>query len=88
MSDGLSGDPYHEGSSQPMAHLQGGMDQPHTQMPMESENQENARGQSPDPWVGWNTTSIGSGSHGGDTPNRGTDSNGRRTPPAQGPTSA
>lgn len=88
MSDGLSGDPYHEGSSQPMQSLQGGMASAPTQMPMESENQENARGQSADPWVGWNTTSIGSGSHGGDTPNRGNDSNGRRTPPAQGPTSA
>ena len=91
MSDGTSAflapDPYHN-SAEPMKSLQGGISGVHTQMPMESENQENQRGQNDAEWIGWNTTSIGSGSNGGDTPNRGNDSNGYRTPPAQGPTSA
>lgn len=92
MSDGtaawLAPNPYHTGSETPMKHLQGDMGPVHTQQPMDSENQENARGQNVDPWMGWNTTTIGSGSRGGDTPNPGHDSNGHRTPPAQGPTSA
>lgn len=91
MSDGtaawLAPNPYHH-SETPMMSLQGDMGPVYTQQPMDSENQENARGQSPDPWTGWNTTTIGSGSHGGDTPNPGHDTNGHRTPPAQGPTSA
>lgn len=91
MSDGtaafLAPNPYHH-SAEPMKHLKGGISGVNTQMPMESENVENQRGQNDSEWTGWNTTAIGSGMHGGDTPNRGNDSNGHRTPPAQGPTSA
>lgn len=87
MTDSLTGDPYHE-STKPMMHLQGSVGTAHVQMPMASENVENQRGQNDSEWPGWNTTTIGSGSRGGDTPNAGHDSNGHRTPPAQGPTSA
>ena len=34
---GFSGDPYHEGASQPMAGLKGGMEMPNTQQPMNSD---------------------------------------------------
>lgn len=87
MADSLTGDPYHE-STKPMMHLQGDNGPVYTQQPMDSENVENPRGQNVSEWPGWNTTVIGSGMHGGDTPNAGHDTNGHRTPPAQGPTSA
>lgn len=61
MSDtGWTGDPFHEGSSQPMAHLQGGMQEIHTQTPMTSEAMTNPRSAAPDN-IGqtWNTTSLG-----------------------------
>lgn len=88
MADSLTGDPYHE-SAKPMMSLQGDMGQVYTQMPDDqSTNYENPRGQADAPMTNWASTTIGSGSNGGDTPNRGTDTNGRRTPPAQGPTSA
>lgn len=87
MADSLAGDPYHD-STKPMMHLQGDMGPVYTQMPMDSENVENQRGQNDSEWTGWNSTTIGSGSRGGDTPNAGHDTNGHRTPPAQGPTSA
>lgn len=88
MSDTLAGDPFHEGSSQPMMHLQGSMGPVHTQQPMDSENVENPRGQNVSEWTGWNSTTIGSGMRGGDTPNAGHDTNGRRSGPAQSSTSA
>lgn len=61
MSDtGWTGDPYHEGSSQPMEHLQGGMQEIHTQMPMNSEAMTNPRSAAPDNvQQTWNTTSLG-----------------------------
>lgn len=60
MSEGFAGDPFHEGGSQPQAHLKGGMEQPHTQMPMTSEAQTNPRSAGTDN-VGqsWNSTSLG-----------------------------
>lgn len=59
MSDTLSGDPFHEGGSQPMASLKGGMEQPNTQMPMTSENSGKTDGNTVTPGVvGWNTTSL------------------------------
>lgn len=63
MSEGFAGDPFHEGGSQPMAHLKGGMEQPHTQQPMMSENAGNSMGGANDtaPGTGsWNATSLGS----------------------------
>ncbi len=62
MSDGFAGDPFHEGGSQPMAHLKGGMEQPHTQMPMQGENDGKSQGGANDaaPMTGsWATTSLG-----------------------------
>ena len=66
MAEGFAGDPGHEGGSQPMKSLQGGMAMPYTQSPMTSENQVNPRSAAPDN-IGstWNTTVIGSGSGGG-----------------------
>lgn len=60
MSDtGFSGDPYHEGGSQPMAHLKGGMESPNTQMPMQGENSGDTGGNVETPNIaGWNTTSL------------------------------
>lgn len=60
MSDtGFSGDPYHEGGSQPMAHLKGGMESPNTQMPMSGENSGSTDGNTVTPNIaGWNTTSL------------------------------
>jgi hypothetical protein len=59
MSDNLSGDPFHEGSSKPQQSLQGGMEMPHTQTPMTSEAQTNPRSAAGDN-VGqsWNSTSL------------------------------
>jgi hypothetical protein len=60
MSDGFAGDPFHEGGSQPMAHLKGGMESPNTQQPMTSENSGDSDGNTVTPGVvGWNTTSLG-----------------------------
>lgn len=62
MSDGFGGDPFHEGGSQPMAHLKGGMEQPNTQQPMQGENAGKSQGGANDtaPNTGsWNTTSLG-----------------------------
>ncbi|WP_167367993.1 hypothetical protein [Streptomyces agglomeratus] len=59
MSDGFAGDPFHEGGSQPMEHLKGGMEQPHTQQPMQGSNDTNSN-QHDSPAAGWNTTSLGS----------------------------
>ena len=60
MSDtGFSGDPYHEGASQPMAGLKGGMDMPNTQMPMDSDAMTNPRSASTDNVnQTWNTTVL------------------------------
>jgi hypothetical protein len=62
MSDtGFSGDPFHEGGSQPMAHLKGGMEMPNTQMPMSGENAGNSIGGANDTTgniAGWNSTSL------------------------------
>jgi hypothetical protein len=60
MSDGFAGDPFHEGGSQPMAHLKGGMEQPNTQQPMQGENSGDTDGNTVTPNIaGWNTTSLG-----------------------------
>jgi hypothetical protein len=60
MSDtGFAGDPYHEGGSQPMDGLKGGMEQPNTQMPMQGENSGDTDGNTVTPQVaGWHTTSL------------------------------
>lgn len=56
---GFTGDPYHEGCSQPLMHLQGGMEDAPTQMPMDSTAMTNPRSAAPDN-IGqtWNTTSL------------------------------
>ena len=60
MSEGFAGDPFHEGGSQPMAHLKGGMESPNTQMPMQGENSGDTGGNVETPGIaGWNTTSLG-----------------------------
>jgi hypothetical protein len=60
MSEGFAGDPFHEGGSQPMAHLKGGMEMPHTQAPMQGENSGDTGGNVETPGIaGWNTTSLG-----------------------------
>lgn len=52
---GFPGDPFHEGTSKPMASLKGDMIGPHTQMPMESEAMTNPRSASVDNIQGrWN----------------------------------
>jgi hypothetical protein len=59
MSEGFAGDPGHEGGSQPMAGLKGGMQAPHTQMPMDSEAQTNPRSAAADNVAQtWNATSL------------------------------
>jgi hypothetical protein len=60
MSDtGFAGDPFHEGGSQPLAHLKGGMEMPNTQLPMTSEAQTNPRSASTDNVnQTWNSTSL------------------------------
>ena len=59
MSDGLTGDPFHEGSSKPLSHLQGSMDVVHTQQPMTSENAGSTDGNTVTPNVaGWSSTSL------------------------------
>ncbi len=88
MSDTLTGDPYHEGASLPMMHLQGSMGPVYTQEPDDqSTNYENDRPQSANDITPWNTTTLDS--TGGDhSPVGSHDHNGYRTPPSQGPTSA
>jgi hypothetical protein len=57
---GFSGDPYHENStSKPLMSLQGGVEQPHTQAPMDSQAMTNPRSAAADN-VGqtWNSTSL------------------------------
>jgi hypothetical protein len=62
MSDtGFSGDPYHEGGSQPMAGQKGGMEMPHTQMPMSGDNAGKSQGGANDTSgniTPWNSTSL------------------------------
>lgn len=60
MADGFTGDPFHEGTSKPLMPLQGGMEGPHTQMPMSSDAMTNPRSAAADN-VGqtWNSTSLG-----------------------------
>lgn len=59
MAEGLTGDPFHEGSSKPLAHLQGGMDGVHTQQPMHGENAGSTDGNTITPNVaGWSSTSL------------------------------
>lgn len=59
MAEGFAGDPYHEGCAKPMLSLRGGMDEPPTQMPRESEAMTNPRSAAADN-VGqsWNSTSL------------------------------
>lgn len=57
MSDGFAGDPFHEGGSQPMEGLKGGMEQPHTQQPMQGSNDSNSN-QHDAPGASWNSTSL------------------------------
>ena len=56
---GFSGDPFHEGTSKPLMPLQGGMQEIHTQMPMDSEAMTNPRSASTDAVnQTWNTTVL------------------------------
>lgn len=59
MSEGFAGDPFHEGGSQPLTGLKGGMEQPHTQMPITSEAQNNPRSAGTDNVnQSWDQTSL------------------------------
>lgn len=59
MSETLTGDPFHEGGSQPMDHLKGSMEQPNTQQPMQGSNSGDTDGNTVTPGVtGWNSTSL------------------------------
>lgn len=71
MSEGFAGDPYHEGGSQPMAGLKGGMEPAPTQMPQMSEAMDNPRSAAPDN-IGqtWDSTSLN-----GDRPHTGANAN-------------
>lgn len=52
---GFSGDPFHEGTSKPMAGLKGDMAAPHSQAPMTSEAMTNPRSAATDNIQGhWN----------------------------------
>jgi hypothetical protein len=56
---GFPGDPFHEGSSKPLAHLQGSMAEVHTQAPLTSESMDNPRSAALDNMgQTWNTTSL------------------------------
>lgn len=56
---GFSGDPFHEGGSQPLKPLKGGLVPPHTQQPMDSEAMTNPRSAGTDNvQQSWNTTSL------------------------------
>lgn len=60
MAEGFIGDPFHEGSSQPLAHLKGGMQEPPTQMPMTSEAMTNPRSAGTENiQQTWSSTSLG-----------------------------
>lgn len=62
MADGFSGDPFHEGGSQPMASQKGGMIGPNTQMPRDSSNSGDTGGNTTTPNIaGWNSTSLAPG---------------------------
>lgn len=84
MATGFEGDPGHEGGSQPMRHLKGGMAAPYTQMPMMSEAMTGGRvtGTAMSDGVDPTTSIIGSGMNGGDTTNRDSSSNGHRGRPS------
>jgi hypothetical protein len=59
MSETLSGDPFHEGGSQPMASLKGGQEAPHTQQPLMSSNSGDTDGNTVTPGIaGWDSTSL------------------------------
>jgi hypothetical protein len=56
---GFTGDPFHEGTSKPLMPLQGGMEGPHTQAPMDSTAMTNPRSASTDNvQQTWNTTAL------------------------------
>jgi hypothetical protein len=61
MSDiGFSGDPFHEGGSQPMDSLKGSSAGVHTQQPMTSSTSGDSNGNTTTPNItGWNSTSLG-----------------------------
>lgn len=59
MYTGFAGDPYHEGASQPLAHLKGGMEAAPTQTPMTSDAMTNPRSAATDNMgQTWNSTSL------------------------------
>ncbi|MGK5530850.1 hypothetical protein [Streptomyces sp. URMC 129] len=56
---GFAGDPFHEGTEKPQLHLQGDMAGIHTQMPLESSNQDNPRSAGEaDTGPGWANTTF------------------------------
>lgn len=57
--EGFAGDPFHEGATQPMDSLKGGMNGPHTQTPAESSAMTNPRSAAPNN-IGqtWNSSSL------------------------------
>jgi hypothetical protein len=56
---GFTGDPFHEGTSKPLMPLQGGMQEIHTQAPMDSTAMTNPRSASTDNvQQTWNTTVL------------------------------
>jgi hypothetical protein len=60
MADGLTGDPFHEGSTKPLMHLKGGMVGAPTQMPMDSTAMTNPRSAGVENiQQTWNATSLG-----------------------------
>jgi hypothetical protein len=59
MSEGLTGDPFHEGSSKPLLHLQGTLGEIHTQQPAEGQNSGDTGGNTTTPDIaGWANTSL------------------------------
>lgn len=54
---GFEGDPYHEGSVKPLAHLKGTDSEVHVQMPLESTGDTNSN-QEPSPYRGWADSTI------------------------------
>ncbi|MGV9850432.1 hypothetical protein ACWDWU_16930 [Streptomyces sp. NPDC003442] len=57
---GFSGDPFHEGGNQPLAHLKGSSADVHTQQPMTSSNSGDSNGNTTAPNTGtWSSTSLG-----------------------------
>jgi hypothetical protein len=58
---GFSGDPFHEGGSQPMASQKGGMESPNVQAPMQGTNAGKSQGNATDTSgniAGWASTSL------------------------------